>query len=46
MARVNGPLGLKTYLHGTIETAIYLSQLIGSMGLSVIVAIAPCEHLY
>ena len=30
--------------HGAIETAIYFSQLIGCMGFSVVVIIAPCEH--
>ena len=36
----------KSCLHGTIATAINCSQLMGSMGFSVIVAVAPCEHLH
>ena len=37
---------LKACSHGATATAIYLSQLIGCMGHSVIVVIGPYEHLH
>ena len=35
---------VKVCSHGEIATAIYLSQPMGCMGLSVIVTIVLCEH--
>ena len=37
---------IKGCSHGKIATAIYFSQLMNSMGFSVHVAIASCEHLH
>ena len=37
---------LQAYSHSTIATAICLSQLVGYMGFSVTVIIAPGEHLH
>ena len=39
-----GVASMKGCLH--TATAIYLSQLMGYMGLSFVVTIAPCEHIY
>ena len=39
-------MNLKGCSHGTIMTAMNLSQLIGCMGFRVIVAITQCEHLH
>ena len=39
-------MGVKTCSHGVIVTVIYLSELMGCVGLSFIATIAPCEHLH
>ena len=37
---------VKGFSHGAIATEIYFTQLMGCVGFSVVVAIAPCEHLH
>ena len=43
---INGDAVIKGCSHVAVATVIYFSQLMGSMRFSVIVRMAPCEHLH